>query len=556
MYKDKNHGSEKPSRDRLVILESFYPVRQARGFGHLENENVLLTTKEPSGRHVLSKNEYAILSHCDGTRTIADITQLAPESFPELSGSGAQKDVAQILYELERNSLIRFCEDQSISVPAVTVQFHNFWPGFNPRENCFLLLMSRDMLAIVTDRGVPDLYFQSAFIDSALPDDVAESDGIRVFVSDGIAEPNFDIFDYAFSPFDVNEEFAACHSRVPFEDYSDTGRNRLVSAVHSKFSDFLFPLDVEELRFDFSDSTTNGRNSGVDTAASPAAHPEKIHATGTAVPPYHICLTTDAAHSEGLFALVNSILQNTKAPENFFFHILIDGESGYYEDVLSAMGIESQFEVVPFTRNTRYREYTEFLETNIRVIKGIRQPERIRNVMNFSRFYLPDIFPTLNISLYLDVDMIVQVDLAPIFDVDLSSTIVAAPVNRPLERYHGPLKFTSKGFNAGALLINFARWREKNVLDAIQKVMVLHKQRTLFPGGTQPILNTVFYQQCLDLDARWNVTDLGYREDMDPELLESAWILHWTGRSKPWLADGLYKHLWEPYSIPAPRVSN
>ena len=533
-----------------MILKTLYPVRQVRGFGHLENKKVSLRAKNPPRLHILSETEYIVLFHCNGARTIAEITQLIEATHPELSEHDTQQDVSKILHGLERNLLITLCTEQSNSVPSVRVQFRHFWPGFNPKKNCFLRLMSRDILAIVTHHDAPDISFESTYVTNEQPENVPENETIRVFVSDGKTEPDFDVFDYAFSPFDVKRDFVHCHSQVAYEDYSDIGHNRLKSAVKSKFFDFLFPIDVRQLSFDFTNSTEKEFDDGLEIEAAPVTHPQTNDALSTASPPYHVCLTTNLAHSDGMFALVNSILVNTKTPEKFFFHILVDGNNRYFENILAAMGIESQYEVVSFTDNARYREYTEFLKANIRVNQGTRQRGRIKNMMNFSRFYLPDIFSNVDVSLYLDVDMIVQVDLAPIFDIDLSSAIIAAPLSRPLERYSKYLNLTNLGFNAGVLLMNFALWREKNVIGAIKKVMVLHKQRRLFPDGTQPILNTVFYQQCVDLDARWNVTGLGNITDLDPQLLDSAWILHWTGRQKPWLEDGLYKQYWDRYRIP------
>ena len=176
--------------------------------------------------------------------------------------------------------------------------------------------------------------------------------------------------------------------------------------------------------------------------------------------------------------------------------------------------------------------------------------------MNYTRFYLPEIFPEVKTGLYLDTDMVVQTDLTALLHAGLTSHIVAAPLNRRFEGYHKDLELSGGGFNAGFLLINFEHWRANNVTQALEYVMKRHKKRTLFNGGTQPILNLVFYQQCFHMYNFWNRTGLGWKEDMSPVRLKEKWILHWTGKRKPWLENGLYKEFWEKYRIPLPEDTN
>ena len=92
-----------------------------------------------------------------------------------------------------------------------------------------------------------------------------------------------------------------------------------------------------------------------------------------------------------------------------------------------------------------------------------------------------------------------------------------------------------------------------------------HAQQALWRFGSQPILLLVAYSQWDHLPLDWNVDGLGWNEDIPHRKLNSAKILHWSGRGKtvrwqgswygmeslcpgkPWLATGLYRDLWTPY---------
>lgn len=52
------------------------------------------------------------------------------------------------------------------------------------------------------------------------------------------------------------------------------------------------------------------------------------------------------------------------------------------------------------------------------------------------------------------------------------------------------------------------------------------------------------------VDSRWNMHGLGWYQFLQRGNLSTAAVLHWTGRSKPWLGElGFYKPLWLPYSL-------
>lgn len=99
------------------------------------------------------------------------------------------------------------------------------------------------------------------------------------------------------------------------------------------------------------------------------------------------------------------------------------------------------------------------------------------------------------------------------------------------------------------MLIILSRWRAMQVTRLIEKIMKTHKQRKLFHGGIQALINLAVEGYCGNIDTLWNVSGLGRNPNIEHDLLERAYILHWSGKDKPWLEDGSYKYLWDPYNV-------
>jgi len=542
------------SLENIVPEGSLYPFLTVAGIGKWLNNELIFHTSSSEGEHRLNASAAVLLHYCDGNYKINELIEIIGREYTECTDALFANELHQGLGELADRKLIRFSCFKPESVPVVSVQFQGFWPGFDPEYNYFSEMMAREMFVIITDTGNPDILFQSDY--ESRPDlpNSANNDYLRVFVSSGKTIPDLKSCNYAFSPCEVGQEYAHRHTRIPHSRYAHTGHFKPHHRVAEEFFNFLFPVNPEKLRFSFPQTDKKPALTSLDT--DPWLEPQDLtdnHENSSEI--FHVLFSTDFQHREGLFALINSILENTHSPGNFYFHILVDDNSDYYEHVLKCrFNGPFRYEVVSFKDTRQYERNIDFLIDYIYVKGGARETGRIDNLMNFARFYLPEIFPDVDVGLYLDVDMIVQTDLMRLLSVNLFSNIVASPLNRTFWNYHSSLEMTGKGFNTGFLLTDFHRWRENNVSQAIENVMNMHRSRNLFGGGTQPVLNVVFYNQCTHLQCLWNVGGLGCRKHLDTEHLEQAWILHWSGGCKPWLENGLYKEFWEKYRIALPAL--
>lgn len=262
---------------------------------------------------------------------------------------------------------------------------------------------------------------------------------------------------------------------------------------------------------------------------------------------FNIVLCMDENNIDGLFTVINSIVKTTNDIKNIKFSILTyDNKEFLNKKLLEYFGDNIVYRLEQFID---YSDYQKFLEENISVAGSEKKFKYIANIMNFSRFYIPLIFKDIDIGLYLDTDVIIQTDIIKIFDTVVQPLIIASPLNKPIETMEIDKQFnmTGYGFNTGVYMLNFVYWRENDLTIKCEELMLRHKSIPLFKLGTQPIINILFYEKCINIDKRWNFTGLGTNE-YSLEKLERQYILHWTGPKKPWLSDGLNKNAWEKYS--------
>ncbi len=259
----------------------------------------------------------------------------------------------------------------------------------------------------------------------------------------------------------------------------------------------------------------------------------------------------------GALAAINSIVRNTEHPQEISFHFVVGvGESPEF--------LESIREYFP-DPGFRY-EIKEFgpnplLEDYIRAGQAFTYATSESQVMNFSRFYLPQIYPSLGKVIYLDADLVVRADIADLLHLgSLEGHVLAAVPDGTFDSWEEYIKKDSRHlrhiesdqptFNAGVFVTDLSKWQEQEVLEKIEGWIKIHRLALEdFYFGTQSIMNLAFYRDFQPLPPVWNVQPMGWYDDIAEETIRNGKILHWSGKRKPWLADGLYKEYWIDYAV-------
>lgn len=161
------------------------------------------------------------------------------------------------------------------------------------------------------------------------------------------------------------------------------------------------------------------------------------------------------------------------------------------------------------------------------------------------RLLVGEFFPEIDKILYLDVDIIVNKDLAELFSIDVSEYYLGAVrellTKKGAEYVENSLDIKHDSyFNAGVLLINLKKFREEELGE--KALCLLEKKTYCFYDND--VINIVCKDKVKYLDERWNMEwhYTYYDRDMMNEskyyndrgrIIDDPWIIHYTDK-KPW----------------------
>ncbi len=159
--------------------------------------------------------------------------------------------------------------------------------------------------------------------------------------------------------------------------------------------------------------------------------------------------------------------------------------------------------------------------------------------VTYLRLLLPELLPDrLEKVLYLDGDLLVREDIAPLWDTEIATVDFAAVpdrdltgrllrVRRNLPRYRDlGMDPDRPVFNMGVMLINLERWRARQVSARAFGVVRCLGTETLW--YEQDALNVVGEGYCRELPPRWNA------RPSDSPGASTACIVHFLTGTKPW----------------------
>ena len=153
----------------------------------------------------------------------------------------------------------------------------------------------------------------------------------------------------------------------------------------------------------------------------------------------------------------------------------------------------------------------------------------------YYRMFIADMYPELDKAIYIDSDTIVAGDISQLYDYDITEYDIAACHEQAMVQadVYGTYVEKCLGidrnayFNAGILLINCKKFREKQVLDDFVRLLGIYDFRVT---QDEDYLNIICRDHVLWLPQTWNTEIFG--ELLFP--IEEANIVHYIMVSKPW----------------------
>jgi lipopolysaccharide biosynthesis glycosyltransferase len=163
----------------------------------------------------------------------------------------------------------------------------------------------------------------------------------------------------------------------------------------------------------------------------------------------------------------------------------------------------------------------------------------------YARLLIASMLPDrVHRALYLDADILVLDDLAPIWELDLEGSVLGAVLDQRLSKHIKTSNASLTGlphvrdyFNAGVILIDLARWRAERISEKALEYLKIYPH-SLY--SDQDALNVACDGLWKQLDPRWNYYQIDLKKPLsDLSAAQRPGIVHFHGCLKPWDARSL-----------------
>jgi lipopolysaccharide biosynthesis glycosyltransferase len=169
----------------------------------------------------------------------------------------------------------------------------------------------------------------------------------------------------------------------------------------------------------------------------------------------------------------------------------------------------------------------EFIRLKKETMRSFKVSHHV-SLATYYRLFIPEVLPKdIEKVLYLDSDMVILGNIAPLWEIDLEDYYGAARKTEDFDRYASlEIKETHPYFNAGVMLWNLQKIRETPFTETA--IDYLNKKHSEILWWDQDVLNYMFQQKIKLIDSSWNTFT------NEPSQKNKINILHFAGSVKPW----------------------
>uniref|UniRef100_M4CQ12 Hexosyltransferase n=1 Tax=Brassica campestris TaxID=3711 RepID=M4CQ12_BRACM len=311
---------------------------------------------------------------------------------------------------------------------------------------------------------------------------------------------------------------------------------------------------------------------------------------------HHYILATDNILAASV--VVSSAVHSSSKPEKIVFHIITDKKT--YAGMHSWFALNSVAPAIVEVKGVH--QFDWLTRENVPVLEAVESHNGVRNyyhgnhvaganltettprrfasklqsrspkyisLLNHLRIYIPELFPNLDKVVFLDDDIVVQRDLAPLWDIDLGGKVNGAVetcrgddewvMSKRLRNYFNfshpliakHLDPEECAWAYGMNVFDLQAWRKTSIRETYHSWLRenLKSNLTMWKLGTLPPALIAFKGHVHILDPSWHMLGLGYQKNTNIENVRKAAVIHYNGQSKPWLEIG-FEHLrpfWTKY---------
>lgn len=247
---------------------------------------------------------------------------------------------------------------------------------------------------------------------------------------------------------------------------------------------------------------------------------------GEAIP---IVVSSDENYARHMGVMFVSLLENTSRPESCHLFVL---DGGIREETRKKVEeeVHKRNGTISFLQLDRERYANYPLRRNM-------------TAAAYYRLSIPELFAeSVAKVIYLDCDLIVQDDIAELWNSSLEGKHTAAVQDLSNTTHLASGLPQHKYFNSGVMLIDLTLWRRDNIAEKVREFKLEHPEK--IQTNDQCALNGVLFDSWVRLPLRWNQQAGIYRPGRGrlkhfsrQEIEAGIWnpgIIHFIGGGKPW----------------------
>lgn len=258
-----------------------------------------------------------------------------------------------------------------------------------------------------------------------------------------------------------------------------------------------------------------------------------------------IAFTIDNNYPVFTLLAINSILKNNYSKSDYTFYIVENNVTDKNKEMMRKF-VEENHQKIEFINVDTYiiDQGKNFFKFSGRITP-----------IAFARILLPDLLPNLDKVLYLDSDILVTIDLKPLFETNIKNYNAGMALN--VTKDNGALdlyKFKHGYYNSGVILMNLKKCRQDNspqkMIEFLRKneekfdfnkdyyddFSPNKKKKSYWLYPDQDLINIVWDGKIKKLPQKWNNQCI-WGESIEDPIAEG--IYHYIGSLKPW--EYLYK---------------
>jgi len=193
---------------------------------------------------------------------------------------------------------------------------------------------------------------------------------------------------------------------------------------------------------------------------------------------------------------------------------------------------------------------TEYFQISIQSMKANfealddRMSNRLRcdyfTLTIYFRLFIPELFPEYDKGIYVDSDVVLNQDLAKLFDVDIGDNLIGACRDLSIADIPPLVAYTREAvgmdkdeyINSGVLLMNLKKLREEKLQEHFLSLLSRFHFDSIAPD--QDYLNAMCRGRIHYLPSCWDAMP---NESKPP--MENPCLIHYNLFSKPWCYDGV-----------------